>query len=174
MGWGVLPTYVGPQSPCWDGGNGVRISPGKAAAQGNAAGLDAVSDAKYFGLPAGSPIYYDMEAYTGGTTCKQAVLSFLGAWDRAVAASGYVTAVYSSRDSGIKNIEEWTTDHNPGFTPPDAIWIALWDDVPSLSGDNLAWPLSARSKQYAGNANETFGGITLNIDKDIVGGPVAR
>jgi hypothetical protein len=174
MGWGVLPTYVGPQSPCWDGGNGVRISPGKAAAQGNAAGLDAVSDARYFGLPAGSPIYYDMEAYTGGTACKQAVLSFLGAWDRAVAACGYVTAVYSSRDSGIKNIEEWTTDHNPGFTPPDAIWIALWDGVPSLSGDNLAWPLSERSKQYAGNANETFGGITLNIDKDIVGGPVAR
>jgi Domain of unknown function (DUF1906) len=173
MGWGVLPTYVGPQSPCWDGGNGVRISQGKAAAQGSAAGLDAVSDARYLGLAAGSPIFYDMEAYTGGTGCKQAVLSFLGAWDRAVAASGYVTAVYSSRDSGIKNIEEWTTDHNPGFTPPDAIWVALWDGVPSLS-DNLAWPLSMRSKQYSGSVNETVGGITLNIDKDIVGGPVAR
>jgi Rv2525c-like, glycoside hydrolase-like domain len=174
MGWGVLPTYVGPQAPCWDGGNGVLISPGKAAAQGNAAGLDAVSDARYFGLPAGSPIYYDMEAYTGGTTCKQAVLSFLGAWDRAVAACGYVTAVYSSRDSGIKNIEEWTTAHNQGFTPPDAIWVALWDGVPSLAGDHVAWPLTERSKQYTGSANVTVGGITLNIDKDVVGGPVAR
>jgi Rv2525c-like, glycoside hydrolase-like domain len=174
MGWGVLPTYVGPQAPCWNGGNGVLINPGKAAAQGNAAGLDAVSDAKYFGLPAGSPIYYDMEAYTGGTACKQAVLSFLGAWDRAVAACGYVTAVYSSRDSGIKNIQEWTTAHNPGFTPPDAIWIALWDGVPSLSGDPLAWPLTERSKQYSGSVNVTVGGITLNIDKDVVGGPVAR
>jgi hypothetical protein len=174
MGWGILPTYVGPQSPCWDGGNGVLISPGNAAAQGNAAGADAVSDARYFGLPVGSPIYYDMEAYTGGTTCKQAVLSFLGAWDRRVAGDGYVTAVYSSRDSGIKNIEEWATDHNPGFTPPDAIWIALWDGVPSLSGDSLAWPLTERSKQYSGSVNETVGGITLNIDKDVVGGPVAR
>ena len=174
MGWGVLPTYVGPQAPCWDGGNGVRISPRKAAAQGNAAGLDAVSDARYFGLAPGSPIYYDLEAYIGGTACKQAVLAFLGAWDRAVAASGYVTAVYSSRDSGIANIEEWTAGSSPGFTPPDAIWIALWDGIPSLNGDRLAWPLTERSKQYSGNVTATVGGITLNIDKDIVGGPVAR
>ena len=174
MGWGVLPTYVGPQASCWNGGNGVRISPGRAAAQGNAAGRDAVSDARYFGLAAGSPIYYDMEAYVGGTACKKGVLSFLGAWNRAVAASGYVTAVYSSRDSGIANIEEWTVGRNPGFTPPDAIWVALWDGVPSLAGDQLAWPLTMRSKQYSGNVNVTVGGIRLNIDKDIVGGPVAR
>lgn len=174
MGWGVLPTYVGPQAPCWDGGNGVRISPGKAAAQGQAAGLDAVSDARSFGLAAGSPIYYDMEAYVGGTACKEAILQFLGAWDRAVAASGYVTAVYSSRDSGITNIERWAIYHNPGFTPPDAIWIALWDGVPSLSGDSLAWPLTMRSKQYSGNVSKTIGGITLNIDKDVVDGPMAR
>jgi hypothetical protein len=174
MGWGVLPTYVGPQAPCWDGGNGVLINPGKAAAQGNAAGQDAVNDAKYFGLAHGSPIYYDMEAYVGGTTCKRAILEFLGAWDHGVAAGGYLPAVYSSRDSGIKNIEGWTTDHDPGFTPPGAIWVALWDNVPSLSGDYLAWPLTERSKQYSGSVNETVGGITLNIDKDIVGGPVAR
>ena len=74
MGWGVLPTYVGPQAPCWNGGTGVRISPRKAVAQGYAAGLDAVRDARYFGLAPGSPIYYDLEAYTGGTTCKQAIL----------------------------------------------------------------------------------------------------
>ncbi len=174
MGWGVLPTYVGPQAPCWNGGAGVRISPRKAVAQGYAAGLDAVRDARYFGLAPGSPIYYDLEAYTGGTTCKQAVLAFLGAWDRSVAASGYLTAVYSSRDSGIANIEEWTAGHNPGFTPPDAIWIALWDGIASLNGDGLAWPLTERAKQYAGNVTATVGGISLNIDRDIVGGPVAR
>jgi hypothetical protein len=174
MGWGVLPTYVGPQAPCWDGGNGVRISPAKAAAQGSAAGLDAVSDARFFGLAPGSPIYYDMEAYVGGTTCKRAILAFLGAWDRTVAVSGYLAAVYSSRDSGIANIEEWTTAHYPGFTPPGAIWVALWDGVASLAGDGLAWPLTGRSKQYSGNVTATVGGITLNIDKDIVGGPLAR
>jgi hypothetical protein len=101
------------------------------------------------------------------------VLAFLGAWDRAVAASGYVTAVYSSRDSGIANIEEWTAGRHPGFTPPDAIWVALWDGVPSLGVDRLAWPLTKRSKQYSGNANVSCGGIRLNIDKDVVDGPMA-
>ena len=114
LGWGILPTYVGPQAPCWTGGNGVRISPGKAAEQGNAAGVDALNDARQFGLAPGSPIYYDMEAYVGGTTCKQALLTFLGAWDRRVAAAGYLTGVYSSRNSGIANIEEWTAGHNRG------------------------------------------------------------
>ena len=174
MGWGVLPTYVGPQAPCWDGGNGVRIKPAKAAAQGSAAGRDAVSDARLFGLAPGSPIYYDLEAYVGGTTCKQAILAFLSAWDRTVADSGYLAAVYSSRDSGIANIEAWTAAHYPGFTPPGAIWVALWDGVASLAGDRLAWPLTERSKQYSGNVTATVGGITLNIDKDIVGGPLAR
>lgn len=173
QGWGILPTYVGPQAPCW-GGNGVLINPGSAAAEGRAAGSDAVSDARHFGLRPGSPIYYDMEAYNGGTSCKQAVLTFLGAWDRRVAAEGYVTAVYSSQDSGIVDMQEWAAAGNKGFTPPDAIWIALWDGSASLSDGSLVWPLSMRSKQYAGNINAAVGGITLNIDKDFVGGPVAN
>jgi hypothetical protein len=115
-----------------------------------------------------------MEAYKGGTACKQAVLTFLGAWDREVAAAGYVTGVYSSQDSGISDMERWTVAGTAGFTPPDAIWIALWDDVPSLADGSLAWPLADRSKQYAGNANVTVGGVTQNIDEDFVGGPLAR
>ena len=63
------------------------------------------------------------------------------------------------------------TAKTAGFTPPDAIWIALWDNVASLNDGTLTWPLAERSKQYAGNTNGTVGGITLNIDKDIVGGP---
>jgi hypothetical protein len=173
VGWGVLPTYVGPQAPCW-GGSGVLINPGKAAAQGRSAGSDAVSDARALGLATGSPIYYDMEGYGGGTSCTNAVLEFLGAWDRRVAAAGYVTAVYSSQDSGIVDMQTGAIGRAPGFTPPDAIWIALWDGVPSLRDGSLAWALTDRSKQYEGNINQTIDGITLNIDKDIVGGPVAR
>ena len=173
MGWGILPIYVGPQASCW-GGSGVLINSGSAVAQGEAAAADAISDAKAFGFAAGSPIYYDMEAYNGGTTCSDAVLEFLGAWDRGVAAAGYVTGVYSSQDSGITDMQSAASEKMPGFTPPDAVWIALWDHNPSLSDGNLAWPLSDRSKQYAGNVNETIGGITVMIDEDIVGGQVAR
>jgi hypothetical protein len=174
MGWGLLPTYVGPQAPCWGAGSGVLISPGSAAAQGSAAAADAIGDARSLNLPAGSPIYYDMEAYKGGTSCTNAVLRFLGAWDRQVQAAGYVTGVYSSQDSGIVDMQSGAVSKLAGFTPPEAIWIALWDNVASLNDGALTWPPPARSKQYAGNINATVGGITLNIDRDFVGGPLAR
>jgi hypothetical protein len=174
MGWGLLPTYVGPQAPCWGAGSGVLISPGTAAAQGSAAGTDAIGDARSLKLPAGSPIYYDMEAYNGGASCTNAVLRFLGAWDRQVQAAGYVTGVYSSQDSGIVDVQSGAVKKVPGFTPPDAVWIALWDNVASLNDGTLTWPLPERSKQYAGNVNASVGGITLNIDRDFVGGPLAR
>jgi hypothetical protein len=173
MGWGLLPTYVGPQAPCW-GPQGVLIKPASAAAEGRAAGVDAVSDAKGVGLGTGSPIYYDMEGYNGGTSCKNAVLNFLGAWESQVRAAGYVPGVYSSQNSGIVDLQAATASHMPGFTPPTAIWIALWDNVATLSDGTLAWPLTARNKQYAGNVNVKVGGITLNIDRDLVGGPVLR
>lgn len=172
-GWGVLPTYVGPQAPCW-GGSGAMINAGKAAAQGKAAGSDAVSKARKFGLGTGSPIYYDMEAYNGGASCTTAVLQFLSAWDHQVAAAGYLTGVYSSQDSGIADMQRASAARTVNFTAPNAVWFALWDKKATLSDGNLSWPVSMRDKQYAGNVSATVGGITLNVDKDIVGGPVAH
>jgi hypothetical protein len=115
-----------------------------------------------------------MEAYNGGASCTSAVLEFLGAWDRQVVAAGYVTGVYSSRDSGISDMQTAAAAKTASFTPPDAVWIALWDDVPSLNVGSLVWPLADRVKQYSGNVTETVKGFTMAIDKDIVGGPVAR
>jgi hypothetical protein len=172
-GWGLIPTYVGPQAPCW-GGNGATINPGSAAAQGRAAATDAVNDERAFGLQPGSPIYYDMEGYSGSAACTAAVLQFLGAWDSQVAAAGYVSGVYSSQNSGIADMQAAIAARTPGFTPPDAIWFALWDNDPTLSDGGLSWPLADRSKQYAGNVSATIQGITLNVDKDIVGGPLAH
>jgi Domain of unknown function (DUF1906) len=173
MGWGMLPTYVGPQAPCW-GYLGTLINPAKAAAEGEAAGADAVKDAQFFGLRAGSPIYDDMEAYTGDRACTNAVLTFLGAWDREVVAKGYLSGVYSSQDSGIKDMQAAAVAHKAGFTKPDAIWIALWDMQATLADGTLDWPIGDRAKQYAGDLFGTVGGITLSIDLDVVAGPVAR
>jgi hypothetical protein len=173
MGWGMLPTYVGPQAPCW-GNQGTLINPGKAAAEGQAAGVTAVKDAQFFGLPAGSPIYDDMEAYNGGQACTDAVLTFLGAWDREVKAKGYVSGVYSSQDSGISDMQAAAAAGKAGFTKPDAIWIALWDGRATLDDGTLDWPIGDRAKQYAGNLHGTVGGITLSIDQDLVAGPLAR
>jgi hypothetical protein len=175
MGWGMMPAYVGPQAPCWSwSGPGVRIVAAHAAAEGVTAGATAVSDAKLFGLAAGSPIYYDMEAYGNSSSCVATVMTFIGAWDRTVSAAGYVTGVYSSQDSGIKNMQAAVTTKTAGFTAPKALWIALWDNNATLNDGSLSWPLDERSKQYWGNTTGTVGGITLSIDEDIVGGPMAR
>ena len=173
MGWGMLPTYVGPQAPCW-GFRGALINPAKAAAEGQAAGADAVADARLFGLAEGSPIYDDMEAYSGSQSCTSAVLTFLGAWDRTVAAKGYLTGVYSSQDSGIDDMQKAVATGKAGFTKPDAVWIARWDGKATLDDGTLNWPIGDRAKQYAGNLHGTVGGITLSIDKDVVAGPLAR
>jgi len=175
MGWKTIPTYVGPQAPCWGNGH-VMIKPGKAAAEGVAAGRDAVADARLFGLGARSPIYYDMEAYDASRDpgCTTAVLRFLGAWDREVSSLGYVTGVYSSNDSGIADMQAATRSRMSGFTRPDAIWFASWDGRRSLSDGDLAWSLTDRIKQYRGPHNRTIGGYTVNIDSDLARGPLAR
>lgn len=173
MGYGMLPTYVGPQAPCW-GYQGDLIDPSKAAAEGQAAAANAVSDARVFGLGPGTPIYYDMEAYAGDQACTTAVLTFLSAWDRTLDQAGYVSGAYSSQDSGIADMNSAARARTSGFTPPDAIWFALWDGVASLNDGGLYWPVTDRSKQYEGNVNVTVGGITLDIDADEVGGPLAR
>jgi hypothetical protein len=170
MGWSMLPVYVGPQAPCL--GYSTVISYRKAAQQGAAAATDAARDARRYGLRAGSPIYYDMEAYEGNYACTDAVLEFLSAWTRELNARGYVSGVYSSWNSGIADMQSALTQ-NRRFTPPQAIWYALWDGRGNLGG-NLAWPKDRQAKQFQGPHNSTIGGYTLDVDTDIVDGPVAR
>jgi hypothetical protein len=173
MGWSMLPAYVGPQAPCY--GYGTRIRPGRAAAEGRAAARDAAWHAWRLGLPAWSPIYYDMEAYGWRSrSCTAAVIAFLGAWTREINAKGYTSGVYSSLDACIWDMQWSAMARRRGFRPPQAIWYALWDGRYELNDGRLRWPRGQRSKQYRGPHNLTVGGITLNIDTDYVDGPTAR
>src|SRR5438270_8863409 len=60
---------------------------------------------------------------------------------------------------------------------PDALWIARYDGVASLSGwagiPDSDWAVNQRAKQYRNSHNETYGGVTINIDNDRVDAPVA-
>ena len=38
----------------------------------------------------------------------------------------------------------------------------------------LAWSATDLNKQYAGNVTQTVGGVKLQVDKDIAGGPLAH
>ncbi|HUN32333.1 MAG TPA: glycoside hydrolase domain-containing protein [Trebonia sp.] len=173
LGWSMLPTYVGPQAPCY--GYGLRIRPGQAAREGRSAADDAAWDAWRLGLPGGSPIYYDMEAYRyRSRSCTTAVLSFLGSWTREINAKGYTSGVYSSLDACILDLQWNAIARRQGFRPPQALWYALWDNRYELNDTRLRWPMGQRAKQYRGPHNLTVGGITLNIDTDFVDSPTAR
>jgi hypothetical protein len=168
MGWNLLPLYVGLQAPCvsQSGLAKVSTSPTTAASQGRAAADDAAVQAMSLGLAAGSPIWFDMEGYKlNDATCTKAVQSFVSGWDTELHARGYIPGVYGSAASTIKDIAE--------VQPlPDLVWIANWNGVQSVFGDpNVAdelWPNHQRIHQYKGGHNESYGGVTINIDSSVV------
>jgi hypothetical protein len=178
LGWGLIPAYVGPQAPC-NRQFAVRIDRGRAAAEGQAAASDAVQLAAALGLGRGAPIYYDIESFdTGDTTCRLTVLSFLDAWTRQLHASGYVSGVYSSASTGAQALGLATTVYGRPLAKPDSMWFAFWDGQSNVIGtpylDASWWPGYHRLKQYLGGHNRRVNGFTVNIDSDLVRGPVFR
>jgi hypothetical protein len=170
-GWYLIPTYVGLQAPTSACSSCAKLSASQATAQGAAAAVDAVEDAAAIGMGPGSPIYYDMEAYTQTSSASAATLAFLESWTNKIHALGYVSGVYSSSSSGIENLADQI---GTGYDLPDALWIANWNgqqntDDPFVP-DN-AWTPHQRIHQYRGGHNETYGGVTINIDNNYVDGP---
>jgi hypothetical protein len=178
-GWRLMPIYVGLQAPCAKQPR-LRLMEPKdlkaLAAQANAAADEAVTEAVALGLLKASPLYFDLEAYPRkNPACTAIVLSFLNTWTRRLHTHGYLSGLYGSAGSGIADLVAVAT--KPGTTPPDALWIAHWDDKASVQDPAVpggVWTRHQRIKQYAGGHTEAHGGITLNIDKDYLDGPVAR
>jgi len=166
-GWTLLPIYVGLQAPS-NGCGCAAINATQASAQGTAAADDAVDQAEAVGIGAGNPIYDDMEAYTRNSKNSTAVLAFLSAWTTELHARGYLSGVYSSANSGITDlVDEWGT----GYTEPDEIWDAEWNNQASTTSAYIPsadWANHQRLHQYQGGHNATYGGATLNIDSDYV------
>ncbi len=176
-GWSLMPTYVGAQAPCNSFSDDINSA--QAAAEGQQAANQAIADAASYGLGKGTPIYDDMEAYDeSNASCVTAVLTFLDSWDRQLEASGYVSGVYSSAASGVTDLQTTATIAGHALAEPQAIWIALWDNVLNVTGspylNSSVWPTSARSKQYAGPTVVNVGGYSIDIDSDLVDGPVAQ
>ncbi len=140
-----------------------------AGAQGRAAAEDAVSSGGLLGIGAGSTSYFDMEAYsTTDTACRQAVLTFLSSWSTRLHELSYLSGVYSSVSSGIRDLVG-VYDSTALQARPDYVWFARWDGVATVSDPVIPdadWPNHQRIKQYQGDHNETWGGATINIDTD--------
>jgi hypothetical protein len=172
-GWSLMPLYVGLQAPCVSQSGLQRISTSTATAgtQGSAAADDAVAKATALGLPAGSPLYFDMEGYkSNDAACTKSVQAFVTAWTAELHALGYVSGVYGSAASTIRDIAAL------GSAKPGAAWIANWNGVEDVFGDpyvsDTLWANHQRVHQYKGGHKETWAGVTINIDSDYVDGPV--
>ena len=180
IGWKFIPTWVGPQAPCYTG-NKPRMSadPTISYAEGVVEADAAIAVATGLGLAeadgSGTIIYYDIEHYdTGNVACNEAVRSFISGWTGRLRSRGNLVGVYGNGAalSGFATIAN----------VPDAVWPARWIytyynsgatvwDVPNLS--NTLWVNHQRIRQYAGGHSETWGSVALNIDCNVIDGIVA-
>lgn len=175
-GWSLVPTYFGDQPFCVFGSKPNRYTASGAAARGSADGTDAVARARALGLLPGSALYADVEHYDrSNTSCVAAVRTYVSEWTRALHRNGYLAGVYVHQDSGLRDLA--ASYFSSALARPDAVWMARWDNVATVA----SWPTAAnplwsewqRAKQYAGDHAETWGGVSLTIDSDIIKGPVA-
>jgi hypothetical protein len=169
-GWHLIPTYVGLQAPTSACSSCAKLSPSQATAQGVAAALDAVAVASEVAMGPGSPIYFDMESYSQTSSATAATLAFLEAWTEKLHALGYLSGVYSSSASGI---EDLAGQLGSGYQLPDHLWIANWNGAQNTADPvvpSSAWTPHQRIHQYQGGHNESYGGVSINIDNDYVDG----
>jgi hypothetical protein len=172
-GWLVLPIQVGPQAAC--SGYADRMSSNSTVAeqQGRAEAGKAIGNASALGITKGSTLYYDLEDFdTGPDDCRQPALAFLSGWSKALRAKGYKSGVYSSIRAAIEKLDYAHQVSTGSYAMPDVIWFA-WENgrADTADGgyvDTDVWDDHARIHQYDLDARATYGGVTLDIDRNWV------
>ncbi|HET9828479.1 MAG TPA: glycoside hydrolase domain-containing protein [Nocardioidaceae bacterium] len=180
-GWRLLPITLGPQAWCTTRErylHQVRISPRSTAAyataraQGRAEANKTVGVAVRLGIARRSTLWYDLEAFpSAGTPCRESALSFLSAWTTQLHRHGFVSGVYSSAASGLAMLDNARVSRPGRYRMPDAVWIADWNGRPDDSSSYVrgtGWTPHRRVHQYRGGHDETYGGVTINVDQDWV------
>ncbi|MFG2427265.1 glycoside hydrolase domain-containing protein [Streptomyces sp. NPDC048590] len=167
-GWHLFPIDVGRQAPCTNYSLKMSTDPATAKAQGVTAAAGAISAASGLGIPAGSAIYSDIEAYTSTPSCKASVLSYLSGWTERLHSSGYLSGFYSSAASGIKDAA--AEYGNGAYTRVDHLFYAWWNGAADTGTGSYVpasyWSGHQRIHQYAGEVTESYGGYSINIDRD--------
>lgn len=177
MGWGFIPTIVGYQSPCSVCTSCQKHSsdPATAETQGRGEADIAIHDAANLGLLPGTVLYYDMERYddvSGTGACSTPTKAFLKGWTDRLKELGFISGVYGSPFNANG---DWI--NIPLASRMDAVWLARWNNIMSVWGvaplpDNV-WTNHQRIHQWLGPRDETWGGVTFNIDNNISDAPVA-
>lgn len=183
QGWTFIPTWVGPQAPCTDYSQKFDRDLATAFMQGRSEADKAALVAQQLGLAdadgAGTVIYYDLEAYDGqDAACVEASLAFIAGWTQRLQERGSYAGLYALACN--PPISRYAA------TPPapDAVWFAAWTragfdptmtvwDIPPNCLPPTLWSQQQRIRQYTGSHDETWGGVTLEIDSNVLDGIVA-
>ncbi len=189
-GWRILPITLGPQAWCSANPryrNKVRINPdpttwyANARRQGRREAVKTRTAAQALGIAPGSTLWYDLENFDiSKQNCRESALSFLSAWTNKMHRLGYRSGVYSSGGAGITMLDDARTSRPGRYSMPDQVWVADWNgqdtvDTPWVRADG--WLPGGRAHQYRGGHNETWGGVTINVDNsylDLGKGSVPR
>lgn len=178
-GWRLLPIHLGRQASCTTVARyqtkKINANPAdsyaEARAQGVAEAKVAVAAARNVGIPRRSTLFYDLESFDiNKSGCRYSALWFLGAWTNQLKASGYASGVYSSAATGIKMLDDARVAPKNPVPLPDFIWIADWNDKRDTASTYIrsdGWP-GRRIHQYRGGHDETYGGVTINIDSSVL------
>jgi hypothetical protein len=173
MGYKFLPLWVGPQAPCTGFPSRFSTDTGTAYDQGRAEAKAVYNVAAGLGWDTtNAPMIYDLEGFdTSNGGCLNATKSFINGWVYQLhVAPAQRAGVYGS--SCASGLNSYSTIANV----PDFIHGASWNGVKSTS--NLScipagnWTQRQRHKQYQGGHNETWNGVTMNVDSDCSNGPV--
>lgn len=167
-GWRFFLLDVGRQAPCTSFGSKMSTDPATARQQGATAADAAVTAGTALGFGSGSAVYSDIENYTSTASCKASVLSYVSGWTERLHAKGWLSGVYSSASSGIRDLS--SAYSSTTYTRPDHINFAWWNNVADTDAGSYVpdsqWAGQQRIHQYAGEVNETYGGVRINIDRD--------
>lgn len=183
QGWTFIPTWVGPQAPCTSFRSRFDANPATAFSQGRAEAEQSLQVAQSLGLAdaggAGTVIYYDLEAYDGeDAACVEAARAFIAGWTQRIQESASYAGIYAlACNPPIARYGDLAP-------APDAVWFAAWtrnafdpavtvNDLPASCLPPALWSQSQRIRQYTGSHDETWGGVTLEIDSNVLDGIVA-
>jgi len=181
QGWKFIPTWVGPQAPCTTFKNKFPFDVNLAYQ----AGVDNANQARTklmtLGLSnpdgTGSIIYLDLEHFAYTESCSAAARAYVNGWTTRLSQLGIYSGLYST-SSGI--------NANRFFDlgmPPSAVWIAEWYKTPGFRPNETVWGLlylpdyywvyHQRIVQYSGGHAETWGGVRLEVDCNVLDGKTA-
>ncbi|MFG1955245.1 glycoside hydrolase domain-containing protein [Micromonospora sp. NPDC048830] len=167
-GWRLIPIELDYQAPCGTRTPKMSYDPATARSQGAARATSAVTAAQALGIPAGSAIYSDIEHYPSSESCRAAVLSYLSGWTERLHALGYLSGMYSSGSSGVRDLCGAYNDSR--YTRVDHLFFGWWNGVADTdAGDycpDAYYANHQRIHQYTGDTNETWGGVRIYIDRD--------